>query len=89
MLAESTKTALEGNDPGDLGSVFLNVDVFDSGKGADIAHEVGNCILDYGCCLCKLEQSPLHRHRKFTSKDMVAIGAEMLYHEEPLPSHQA
>ena len=67
MLAESTKTALGGNSLGDLGSTFLSVDVFDSGKGAGIAHELGNCILDYGFC-CKLEQSSLAQYtQEFTS----------------------
>ena len=83
MPAESNKAALRGNNPGDLESVYLSVDFFNSVKGTGIAHELGNCILDYGCCCCKLEQSsPAHTH-EFTSKDMVAIGAGTLYHEDP------
>ena len=58
---------------------------FKSGKGASIVHELGNCILDYGCC-CKLEQSSPADTRKFTSKDMVAIAAGTLYHEDPSES---
>ena len=90
MPAESTKTALGSNSPGDLESVYLSVDSFHSEKGVGIAHELGNCILDYRCCCCKPEQSlPAQYTQKFTSKDTVAIGAETLFYEDPLPSHQA
>ena len=77
MHAESIKIALGGNTRGDARSVLLSIDVFDFGRGAGITHELGNCILDFGCC-CK----------NFTSKDMVAIGAGMLYHEDLLLNHQ-